>query len=690
MKLSKRTNTIILWTISVALLLGMIVSFTPTIGGLFGSTGANLNSGPAALLVNDQEISEIELARALQNTGHTSFDGEVAEDLRLIAFDNLIQTTVLEQAASGIRVSDNELRDAVNEWRVQNNVAGRANDQRYLSAIGQAGFDDQSFRAAFREQLKLEKYREQVTEGVSVSDEEVRLYYDLNEQAYQSEERIVARQIVVDDEALANQLLEQAQDGADFQALATENSVERAEQGGALGSASDSTEPQAVGRAALPTPVAVAAFGLQAAGLTDVINFNNRYHLINIEEFIAAGTKPFEEVEEEVREDALAVKQTAVLEELFTSLREDANITSVEGATYSFNDEVLARVGDEEIMRSSLARVVYNDPQISQSLRPDTAQLITGLFKPSYLERLIDNELAFQGASDLDTEFFGPKNQIASSALTYVAKDATATEEEYQEYYDANLARFTVPARAIVSRVNFDTEEAATSFREAMLEGGDVTELAEAASAELVDLGTVNPGSLAVELDRVLFETEAFAALPESENEISDVLVLTETIETPFATTPEVTDDATDETADATDTDVVGDGDGENLVVEEVIDTYVVLVADRTPETVRPFDEVSAQVESSVLATKRSELQTTWLDGLRESISVENILADQAAAAAAEAEAAAEAAAIEAAAAQGEEEATEEGTTEEISDGEEAPDSEEAPADDSGEEGDGN
>ena len=61
----------------------------------------------------------------------------------------------------------------------------------------------------------------------------------------------------------------------------------------------------------------------------------------------------------------------------------------------------------------------------------------------------------------------------------------------------------------------------------------------------------------------------------------------------------------------------------------------MVLVATRTPERVRSFEEVRAQVEGAVLQSKRSELQSAWLDGLRERITVENLLAQASAAPAA-------------------------------------------------------
>jgi hypothetical protein len=52
-----------------------------------------------------------------------------------------------------------------------------------------------------------------------------------------------------------------------------------------------------------------------------------------------------------------------------------------------------------------------------------------------------------------------------------------------------------------------------------------------------------------------------------------------------------------------------------------------VLVAERTPERVRPLSEVRAQVEAQVLAEERAALREAWLADLRERIEVEEFMA---------------------------------------------------------------
>lgn len=641
MKLSRRTNTIILWLISIGLLVSMIIAFTPTLGGIFGS-------GPAqtvapALLVNGQPITELELARARQNPPfNVNYEGETGEDLNLLLVSSLIQDKVLQQAASGIRVTDAEVRTAVNDWRQANGVAGSANDRAYQNTIARFGFDDASFRAFWREQLREQKYREGLIADVAVSDAEIEQFYSLNLERYQREQRILARQIVLEDEVGANDVYQRILAGEDFATLASELSLERADRAGALGAPEGSTEPQPVGIAALPTAVANAAFALQGSGLTEVIPSGNRFYIVNVEEFLPPGPRPFEEVRDEVREQALAARQNQVLEQTFERLVAEANIDIPAGSLVTYNDEVVATVGDAQIKRSELARVVYSDPQIAQALNPQMASLITGLFKPSYLERLVEGELAFQGSQELGLDLIGSRGQIAQSALSHVAKDVSATEEELLEFYEANLSRFTVPARAVVTRLDFGNLEDAAGFRQAMLSGAELAEASEAFSAAVIDLGTVNPGNLQLELDRALFGTDGFDPLPDSSEEISDILVLVDTVEIPVDNELEIIAEADEaEVADATDDATTDDADisedAEGAIDSglpettetrtEIRETFVVLQATRTPESTRAFEAVRSQVEESVLQQKRAELQRDWLSELRERIPVTNLLA---------------------------------------------------------------
>lgn len=671
MKSKHRTRTIVLWLISIGLLVGMIITFTPSLGNIGAGAGQNAQ-GTVQLVVNGEQIRQAQVQQLRQNPLFSAVsEGPVADDLRLLLADTLVQNEVLSQAAAKNRVARGAIRSAVKDFRKARGVDGRANDQAYLSLIGSAGYTDQTFRDYLKQTLQERAFEDDLTEGVTVSDAEVQSWYDTHTSSYQTEERVKAREIVVADQAVAEALLQQLIGGADFATLARENSTELADRDGALGAAAGETEPQPIGRPGLPTAVSAAVFALQGPGITDVIEASGEYYIVSVEEYLPPAPRPFDEVADQVREDALDAKRSQVVQAELNRLVDAATVSVPPGSELSYDNPVVARVGDETITAAELDRATYTNPQIQQALSPQTADLITSFFKPAVLGQLIDTEVAYQAASGLGLQVVGSKAVVAQAALDYVSRDATATDQELQDYYDANEASFTIPAQAVATRVNFDSQDAAVLFRTAILGGTAVDEAAEAAGGTVQDLGTVGPGDLVTGLDTALFKTDAFEDLPSSDDGVSDVLVLTEPVaeddtgddaaDTTTATTDEAEATDTSEDAAASDTtDEAADADGETAAdasTEAASDTsedeatdaadeaaagaddgeaatpatkdvYVVLIAERTPERVRSFDEVRSQVEAAVLATKRQQLRTDWLAQAKENITVENLLAE--------------------------------------------------------------
>ena len=99
-------------------------------------------------------------------------------------------------------------------------------------------------RAEVQEKVEAEKERllvqalwEALLEGkaLTVSEEEARAHYEAHPEMYWAPEEIVVQEIMVADEALAQELLEQIRNGADMAALATKHSIRRdADENGGL------------------------------------------------------------------------------------------------------------------------------------------------------------------------------------------------------------------------------------------------------------------------------------------------------------------------------------------------------------------------------------------------------------------------------------------------------------------------
>jgi parvulin-like peptidyl-prolyl isomerase len=594
-KLSRRTNTIILWIVSIGLLAGMVITFTPTLGTL--GAGSARDRSPVVLEVNGSPITDLELSQARQSNRvfNAVREGPVGEDLQDLLVDAVVRQRVVQLEASSIRVGNRQVRQAVDDFRERNGVAGSRNDGAYLDLIASAGFTDASFRDYLREQLQIEAFEAEVTEGIAVSEDEVAAFYAANENSYLSEPQVTARQIVVDTPEEAEAALGRINQGEAFADVAADVSLEAADVGGAVGGET----PQPVGRPAFPSAVASQVFALREPGVTDPVETPGGVYIVEVEEVIPAEVQPLEAVYVRAEQDALEAKRSAALEDAVDALMAEATVTATGETDVTYDDPVIAVVAERDVRRSDLLNAVYGNPQIQQALSPDTAGLIVDFFKPSIYEQLVDRYLAVEGASDLDVTVFGDAALRAQIALNHVARDAEATSEAVQAYYDTNQDRFTVSASADVIRIDVPSEDVGLSLRDELLAGSPLDEAVAEAGGSLEELGTVRPGRLNEALDTALFETEAFTVLPGRSDAVSDVLVVEETVES---------DDASGDAEPATETQ------------------FVLLVAERTPERVRPLSEVRADVEQTVLAEERQALQQAWLDGLEERIVVERFL----------------------------------------------------------------
>src|SRR5690606_29131547 len=158
----------------------------------------------------------------------------------------------------------------------------------------------------------------------------------------------------------------------------------------------------------------------------------------------------------------------------------------------------------------------------------------------------------------------------------------------------------------------FTDLEAAANFRRDLIDGGDLSEAAAARGGSVTEHGRVLPNTLGTELNTALFSTSAFAELPSSDLEVSDVIVLL----TPVDDVEVPEEDADGDEAEGEEPDpAVTTGPTE-------LETFVVLVAERTPARERPLEDVRAQITATVLANNRQALRAEWLAGLRDEIDV--------------------------------------------------------------------
>ncbi len=573
--INRRAVTILFGLLALVFVVGAILLFTPKAG--------QEAKGKPVLWVNGKAVYELDLLRLQGNDPLYAANPQgllkVLVDTHFL--EQVILTEALKQDAARIRVGSAEVRKEVDRIREQ---YGLKDKKAYEQFLNQVGYTDAQLRAEIKAQLQIQKRLEQVRSSAKPTPEEVRFYFEAHQENYKTEPRVQARQIVVDDKKVAEEVLAKAKAGEDFTALAKKYSKVGAEQGGALGAAPGESAPKPVTQVVFPEKVAEAVFALKGPGLVGPIEAGGRYYIVKVEAYLPPKVPTFEEVKDQVEKDAGDAKANGALEAYLEDLRKKAQVRFAEDMAYAYKNPAVAKVNDKEILLAQVLQPVFSNQQTAALIQQGLGELAVQFFLPQTLETLIDRELLVEAAKKSGKPFIGTRGEIAQAYVLYETRDVTATEEEAKKFYAENPALFTIPASAEVVGVVFKEEAKAKAFREAALKASDLQALAKAHGGTVTEYGAVNPGQLPAVLDRLVFKVkETFPKGPLGE--VSEVVKL----------------------EDGTFT--------------------VLLIRNRKPEELKPFEAVKEEALQDVINRKRQEKAQALVKKLRQEAKIENRLA---------------------------------------------------------------
>lgn len=137
---------------------------------------------------------------------------------------------------------------------------------------------------------------------IKVTDDEVKDYYEANQQYFNSEESVTARHILVDSLDEAQEIKKKIDDGMNFEMAALQySSCPSKEQGGSLGSFT---------RGRMVPEFEQAAFELEVGELSEPVQTQFGYHLIKVEEKNEGTVKPLEEVYPTIQREILNERES--------------------------------------------------------------------------------------------------------------------------------------------------------------------------------------------------------------------------------------------------------------------------------------------------------------------------------------------------------------------------------------------
>jgi len=172
----------------------------------------------------------------------------------------------------------------------------------------------------FEEELLVERYlKEQIGSKVSVSDEEIRAYYDQHRHEFSTPPKVVARHILLRNREDAEKVLALLGGGKDFRELAKQWSIDlpMALKGGTMGTIEKGkTLPE----------LEEALFQLQPGEVSGIVETRFGHHILTIDNHIARSFKPLNEVKQAIAKRLFMKKEADAYSDMVRALRGDADI----------------------------------------------------------------------------------------------------------------------------------------------------------------------------------------------------------------------------------------------------------------------------------------------------------------------------------------------------------------------------
>jgi foldase protein PrsA len=195
-------------------------------------------------------------------------------------------------------------------------------EKRYQQALKQQGFTDQEVRNGIKIMLYREKVQNKLTEGITVSDGEVKAYYDKHKQQYETPAQPASRDvrhILVKKRSLANKIYAKLQKNPKlFPKLAKQYSIDTssAQAGGEL--------PGGAVKGRLVKPFQDVAFSLKVHQISKPVHSQFGWHIIQamgpVRPPQPAKPTPFSQVKEAIRQTLLQNKKNQATQKFETDM----------------------------------------------------------------------------------------------------------------------------------------------------------------------------------------------------------------------------------------------------------------------------------------------------------------------------------------------------------------------------------
>lgn len=231
------------------------------------------------------------------------------------ALENLITRKLIIQEAEkkGITVSEEEVDGEVRSI-IDDSFQGSEED--FIAALDFYGLNMEDFREDAYLNLLVRKV---AMDEIDLSETAAREFYDENSALFQQSEEVEARHILVESREEAEDILALLDAGEEFEVLAAEHSLDTSnkDSGGYLGF---------FGREMMIIEFEEAAFNLEIGDISEPIQTDFGFHIIEVLDRREELEVEFEDVREEVMDMMLETEMEAVINDLVQNLYDQSDI----------------------------------------------------------------------------------------------------------------------------------------------------------------------------------------------------------------------------------------------------------------------------------------------------------------------------------------------------------------------------
>jgi len=203
------------------------------------------------------------------------------------ALDSLISQKIVDFEAEkqGIAVSEEDIQKEMEQY--YKNYGG---EEAFIQTLAASGYTLDDIKKDMILTVKIKKLMEP---RISISEDEIKAYFEENKASFAQEKQVKASHILVDTEEKAKEIKEKLTNGEDFAQLAKENSTdtETREKGGELGF---------FGSGKMVKEFEEAAFALNVGEISTPVKTEYGYHIIKVEEITDAQEANYDQSKGEI------------------------------------------------------------------------------------------------------------------------------------------------------------------------------------------------------------------------------------------------------------------------------------------------------------------------------------------------------------------------------------------------------